>query len=448
MIQYSLYRFIIRHIRWLPAAGIVLLLSPVSGISQVKSTIYVNRARSTSEPNGREGDPYPMVIDAIRAAKPGDEIRIANKYNPIQCEDTASINMPESSYYPEHLVINKPLTLRASDLPVLLGEYRQNPTPGKLIKPPFKPEDRAIIVKDSAELIRALKIAGVKIIYIKDNAKINMTGQKKIPIPSGVTLASGRGNGLLKGALLYWNATETAGGPIFHIKNSSVRITGIRFKGPTTGIGEDGDTKVQMGCFEIVNSNQTVEIDHNEFYGWPRYAIAVEEDSLDPSTLSKMHIHDNYIHHNLGYGHSDKSGYTFGYGVVVGTAYALIEKNVFDQNRHAIAGNGSCHSGYEARWNVVLDKNDCCRHGFGIASGSHSFDMHRRGGDNDEGWWPAGEYIMIRENTFLYGGREAFALRGRPTEAAFVLNNTFIQPPPAIQPTQAAVMENSERNCV
>jgi hypothetical protein len=207
-----------------------------------------------------------------------------------------------------------------------------------------------------------------------------MTGEKNILIPFGVTLASGRGNGLSKGALLYWNAREeTAGSTIFKINNSSVRITGIRFKGPTTGVGERLDTKVQMGCFEIVNTYETVEIDHNEFYGWLRAAIDIDKNSLDPSTISKMHVHDNYFHHNLGF-EKGITSYTFGYGVVVGAAYALIEKNIFDQNRHAIAGNGSCHSGYEARWNVVLDKNDCCGRPLGIREGSHSFDMHRRGG--------------------------------------------------------------------
>lgn len=390
-----------------------------------------------------------MMIDAIRAAKSGDEIRITNKYYPTECDSGTFTNIPESSYYPEYLVINKQLTLTATDLPVILGEYLQNPTPGKLIRPPFKPEDKAIIVNNKKDLLDALVRPGIKIIYIQDNAKINMTGEKNILIPFGVTLASGRGNGLSKGALLYWNAREeTAGSTIFKINNSSVRITGIRFKGPTTGVGERLDTKVQMGCFEIVNTYETVEIDHNEFYGWLRAAIDIDKNSLDPSTISKMHVHDNYFHHNLGF-EKGITSYTFGYGVVVGAAYALIEKNIFDQNRHAIAGNGSCHSGYEARWNVVLDKNDCCGRPLGIREGSHSFDMHRRGGDNDEGWWPAGEYIMIRENTFLYKDREAFVLRGRPTEGAFVLYNTFVNPPDAsIDADQAVNQRNDEGNLV
>ena len=44
-----------------------------------------------------------------------------------------------------------------------------------------------------------------------------------------------------------------------------------------------------------------------------------------------VRIHHNFIHHNQQDG-------TDGYGVaVVNRAYALIEKNVFDYNRHAIA---------------------------------------------------------------------------------------------------------------
>jgi pectate lyase len=48
-----------------------------------------------------------------------------------------------------------------------------------------------------------------------------------------------------------------------------------------------------------------------------------------------VHIKNNFIHHN-------RHGAGFGYGVNMGRgAYALIERNVFDENRHAITGDSS-----------------------------------------------------------------------------------------------------------
>ena len=45
-----------------------------------------------------------------------------------------------------------------------------------------------------------------------------------------------------------------------------------------------------------------------------------------------------------------------GYGVsVTHGAYALIERNVFDYNRHAIIGGGETGTGYLAYRNLVLE---------------------------------------------------------------------------------------------
>lgn len=240
-------------------------------------------------------------------------------------------------------------------------------------------------------------------------------------LKAGVTLASGRGRGLKKGALLYstekresWNLFTLAN---YGVNSGHTRITGIRFKGPSTEAGVDRYAR----CIDIYDPDDypdgTVEIDNNEFYGWQIAAVAVRRFPLDKCSLGSVYIHDNYFHHNLGNG--------VGYGVSIGEAYALIEKNVFDQNRHAIAGSGFCHTGYEARWNVVLSKND---------ARSHSFDMHRHGESNSWGLGPAGEYIMIRENTFLYGRRVGVKIRGRPTEGAFVIDNAFIHSKSEIPP--------------
>jgi hypothetical protein len=89
-----------------------------------------------------------------------------------------------------------------------------------------------------------------------------------------------------------------------------------------------------------------------------------------------VRIHDNYIHHNQHDG-----GHGYGVNVSYG-AYALIEKNVFDFNRHAITSDGSNGSGYLAYRNLVLENGGWQDWGY---FHTHMFDMH---GQDD--CWDAG----------------------------------------------------------
>lgn len=361
-----------------------------------------------SNPPGHPLNPYQTVAEGIAAANPRDVISVL------------------SGYYPEKLSINKRLTITAASGAVTIGECRQNPKPGDLIKP----EDAHFTVNSKESLISALKAAKPgNIIYISNGAEINLNGEKEsIGIPEGVILASGRGDKLKEGALLSVGEHREEQRYIFKINGSNVRITGIRFRGPDFS----PDASRLAGCLISDGNHENLEIDHNEFYGWPVAAIEIRNNSKDKCSLGTVHIHDNYFHHNLGYKSAWYWTYTFGYGVAVYAAYALIEKNVFDQNRHAIAaGVNRPKEGYEARWNVVLDKNDCCEKL--VTSGSHSFDVHP----------PGGGYFMIRENAFLYGGREGVAIRGKPVEGAFVLNNTFTQPKSAIRSWKKAVTQEN-----
>ncbi len=91
--------------------------------------------------------------------------------------------------------------------------------------------------------------------------------------------------------------------------------------------------------------------------------------SVNPQTVR---VHDNYIHHNQHWE-------TQGYGVGIGYgAYALIEQNVFDYNRHAIASDGSDGSGYFAYRNLVLPHGGLNRSVLGVKFYTHQFDMHGR----------------------------------------------------------------------
>jgi hypothetical protein len=191
----------------------------------------------------------------------------------------------------------------------------------------------------------------------------------------------------------------------------------------------DGDTPKA-----ITNDSYTnLEIDNNELYGWTGAAVAINDDGeripyFDSPTM--IRIHDNYIHHNQHIGR-------FGYGVVIGNgAYAKIQRNVFDWNRHAIAGDGSDDSGYIALENLVLKNGGLHEWVFGAWVHTHQFDMH---GQDSCGFWDifsdklfncgtAGHDMIIRYNTFLYTEDDAIKLRGTPQlqpVGAFVGNNVF-----------------------
>ena len=112
----------------------------------------------------------------------------------------------------------------------------------------------------------------------------------------------------------------------------------------------------------------------------------------------------------------------------------MIEQNVFDYNRHAIAGgDGSDGSGYLAYRNLVL-KNGGKHERIpytDIWFYTHQFDMH--GQDDCFPTWEAncgtaGEYMNIRYNSFFYIKDNAFKLRGTPTISADVTDNVFVHP--------------------
>jgi hypothetical protein len=176
-------------------------------------------------------------------------------------------------------------------------------------------------------------------------------------------------------------------------------------------------------CFRRRN----VEIDNNEISGWRGAAVQVLDPRhvINPDNYTTVWVHDNFIHHNRHYGRE-------GYGVVVNEgAYVLIERNVFDYNRHAIAAGSEFGIGYYALANLVLESG-------GENSGwagtySHQFDVH---GTEDCWKFPipypfdkycgrAGEYFNFSDNTILYTQGTGIKARGRPTNGADVVGNVF-----------------------
>ena len=283
-----------------------------------------------------------------------------------------------------------------------------------LIPPPAE----AVATLD--ELLAALENASSgDVVYVDGDAEIDCSARVYIEalvieIPEGVTLASNRGQGDSRGGMIFSDTFKTR--PLIRAMGSDVRITGLRIRGPNPrrhlehhrrsfaeGRGSEYYYKFPTSD-GIVTEHPGLEVDNCEIGGWSHGAIYLQAGD-------KHHIHHNFIHHNQYNG--------LGYGVCHNKAFSLIEYNLFNYNRHSIAGTGRPESGYEARYNVEIGE-----------SLSHCFDMHG-GRDRKDETDIAGTWLKIHHNTFRSPSR-AIVIRGVPQEKAEIYNNWFYQKPEAI----------------
>jgi hypothetical protein len=341
-------------------------------------------------------------------------------------------------------------------LPAVWGGGRRTlaTTTAKVIMPPVVTINANYMAPLLVQALRDPFVPGTnsRYIYIENHVELNLSGREYIPIAAGVTLAGGR-TAREAGPRLY---TTTRPKVLFDIEGDNVRITGVRIEGPDyPGVVPEWD-EPDKGIGILVYGDINIEIAHNEIYGWSHAAIRVNDcDGKDwcpsPSTgrmlpsenPNAVRIRDNYIHHNQHQGRN-------GYGVALHDgAYVLIERNVFDWNRHAIAGDGKPGTGYAAYRNLVLKNggyhdtyNACdvpdwvarlspaaaaakvlCVLGIGPSHThyTHQFDMH-----GTETCQPghlncgdAGHSMYIRHNTLLYTAGKAINLRGTPALSPF-----------------------------
>ncbi len=202
------------------------------------------------------------------------------------------------------------------------------------------------VVDTKEELLNALSLAiPGTIIYVEDVANIDLSSETNILIPQGVVLASGRGRNGSEGALLY--SRRPSSFYMFATNGDSIRITGLRIHGPFPG--QEQLTIYARGVY-ITHSH--IEIDNCELLGFNHAAVITEG-----SGAVDFHYHHNYVHH------CQQSG--LGYGSTSNESESLIEGNLYDFCRHAIAGTGRWGTKYEARYNIHLE------HTIG-----HVFDMH------------------------------------------------------------------------
>lgn len=284
---------------------------------------------------------------------------------------------------------------------------------------------QSIIIRDRSEvllLLQALETPNTHIV-VENQVEMDLSVFEYITIAEGVTLEGGR-TPRQPGPRFY---TTTYPRALFQVEGDNVRIAGVRIQGPYMGIWDEDSGNCCSGI--LIKSLVNVDIQNNELFGWGHAAVEIRdpyEDRINYVTNpDTVRVRDNYIHHNQRYGGN-------GYGVAVYSgAYALIERNVFDWNRHAITGaDGSNGSGYLAYRNLVLENGGKHRElpwPIGWVH-THQFDMH--GQDDCFPSWSyncgtAGEYMDIRYNSFFYINGNAFKLRGTPTIGADVTDNVF-----------------------
>ena len=188
--------------------------------------------------------------------------------------------------------------------------------------------NRDYTVKTKEEFLAALEKAKAgQVVYVDDEAEIDLTGHANVVIPGAVTLASGRGRNGSKGGLISTTGPDlpprgtlwlSVAHPLLTAGGRKVRVTGIRLQGPSTK-----PTKHSRAWGILCRDHEGFEVDNCEMLGWTHAAIRI-------SKAKNAYIHHNYIHHcqlnGLGYGVSLEP-----------PVNPLIMANKFDWVRHCIA---------------------------------------------------------------------------------------------------------------
>jgi hypothetical protein len=271
-------------------------------------------------------------------------------------------------------------------------------------------------VRNLDELINALsQVKRGQVIFIPSEVEIDLTTRIYIEelvleIPKGVTLAGDRGNNNSKGAILSSDSLNTP--MMIRTNGPNVRITGLRIQGPNSkrhlehhkrSFGPEGLGRDYYYKFPVSRGIRTeypnLEIDNCEISAFSGSGILLRKGE-------GHHIHHNFIHQCQYNG--------LGYGVSHSAASSLIEHNLFNENRHSIAGTGVSGCSYIARNNVEL----------GISL-SHCFDMHG-GRDRKDSTDIAGSSIEIYNNTFRAPQR-AVVIRGIPEDKCDIHHNWFVK---------------------
>ena len=250
-----------------------------------------------------------------------------------------------------------------------------------------------------------------EVIFVPGDANIDLTGTYGTVIPGGVTLASDRGSDGSPGGRIFRYRTDPPSLengyskiPTLVIGGDNVRITGLRIEGNDTvqdELFQDVGLDVKSAIKAI--NRKGLEVDNCEIWGWSHAGVALENSQW---STNHAYVHHNYIHHCQARG--------YGYGVTIKGGTVLVEANIFDYTRHAIAATGYQGEGYEARYNIHL--------GHGLAIGGHHFDVHAYSTSSST---IAGYEYKIHHNTFEPTELYAVGIRAIPEKGVWIDNNIF-----------------------
>ncbi|MBM4201026.1 MAG: hypothetical protein FJ189_07050 [Gammaproteobacteria bacterium] len=278
-----------------------------------------------------------------------------------------------------------------------------------------------------ADLLKRALEAGGKKVILAPHVDIDMTG-RSVWIGENTTLTSSSPR------------SPSSLGPQIHVTDRpkpllnircivnpvvNVKIHGIRLQGPHWGTAS-GDDNLERGI--MVDSCRNVEISNNEISGWSGQGIYVQDPLGFINDKRDVQLRRNFFHHNQHRGGN-------GYGVEsTAGGDVLIEENLFDYNRHAIAAGGGWDPGsrYTARHNLVLKGGGF--HDWYPIYGmwfTHQFDVH---GTTDCGplfldapnsCGLAGEFFEYTANTIQYTRGASIKVRGNPRYSPMASQNVF-----------------------
>ena len=279
---------------------------------------------------------------------------------------------------------------------------------------------------------------------------VDCTGEQArvVPLRSGVSLV-GEASALGRRPRLWTRVIDDPDArslPLFETYGDNVRLEGLHLDGPfkPKDHGSTGGPSAVAVFRDQSRAQGRIIITDNEIEGFrnavdvaglvqvrdPKDYDAAYEATYsvvcpgpcprpDKSEAQRVRVEYNYLHNQARVGG--------GYGVVVGgAAYARITGNVFEYNNHSVAASGEAFSGYLASRNYILEG--------AIDHKDHHFDVH---GTEDPGHWAggdAGTFFEIDHNTVRgeqdyaagFRTRNAFGLRGRPTQAALFHHNVLV----------------------
>lgn len=218
-------------------------------------------------------------------------------------------------------------------------------------------EDADVEVSTANELETAVASADGDIIWIADDATIDLTGQDLTV--SNAVIASGRGGESEGGVITTddqgsssptWEGGSNDQGLIQLDDNA--RITGVRIYGPhhsvqdhpyipgyipmpDGGRGARDSSRAEQYARGVTIYGDNVSVDNCEIAYFSVQGISVGSTSYEPENTVISHC---YIHNNMMT--------SLGYGVDVRTGHPQIHRCYFDAYRHAVNGSGYANAGY------------------------------------------------------------------------------------------------------